>query len=274
MKYQSVYCSKVMMCACALFMFLSCAAAFAGKAEASGAGAAPLLVEVQDSLYEKAWPVKQLDVKPEYPGGREKMLKYVFKSLEKKGFKNYTGDFTEMRVAFFIERDGSVTGAQILEHGSEEQDLAVLELLEDMPKWKPGEKDGSAVVTRYVARLKVPADSENSQRVSPKYPGGSNSLWEYLRTARAMSPAGSYTGRVMKVVVEFVIDKDGSVKGARVTRHGNAVMDETLLQAVRNMPRWEPGKLNGKPVRMRKQVAMTFGRKVVSHGRYNNTIQY
>ena len=80
------------------------------------------------------------------------MIKYVFKSLKRLGFGNYTGDLTEMRVGFFIERDGSVTGARILKHGTEEQDLAVLEVLEEMPKWKPGEKDGKAVVTRYTAR--------------------------------------------------------------------------------------------------------------------------
>ena len=42
------------------------------------------------------------------------MIKYVFKSLKRLGFGNYTGDLTEMRVGFFIERDGSVTGARIL----------------------------------------------------------------------------------------------------------------------------------------------------------------
>ncbi len=274
MNYPIICFPKICRSACALFVFFTCAAVSAGNVEVCGNEDAPLTAEVQDSLYEKAWPMRQLDVKPEYPGGREKMIKYVFKSLKRLGFGNYTGDLTEMHVGFFIERDGSVTGARILKHGTEEQDLAVLEVLEEMPKWKPGEKDGKAVVTRYTARLSVPTDSKKGKRVSPKFPGGSNSLWEYLYTARSMSPAGSYSGRVMKVVVEFVVDKDGSVKDARVTRHGNAMMDETLLQAVRNMPRWEPATINGKPVRCRMRLPLTFGRKVVSHGKYNSMLQY
>lgn len=81
-------------------MFFTCAAVSAGNVEVCGNEDAPLTAEVQDSLYEKAWPMRQLDVKPEYPGGREKMIKYVFKSLKRLGFGNYTGDLTEMRVGF------------------------------------------------------------------------------------------------------------------------------------------------------------------------------
>ena len=57
------------------------------------------------------------------------MIKYVFKSLKRLGFGNYTGDLTEMRVGFFIERDGSVTGARILKHGTEEQEKLLLHVI-------------------------------------------------------------------------------------------------------------------------------------------------
>ena len=71
------------------------------------------------------------------------------------------------------------------------------------------------------------------------------------------------------------------ISDERCTIHSNiyepdyvVVVDETLLQAVRNMPRWEPATINGKPVRCRMRLPLTFGRKVVSHGKYNSMLQY
>lgn len=84
---------------------------------------------------------------------------------------------------------------------------------------------------------------------SPSFPGGQKALMDYISEhLRNPSPETDVTGRV---IVQFVVGKDGTVKDAKVVRGIHPEFDAEALRLVENMPKWRPGKLAGEPVEVR-----------------------
>ena len=66
-------------------------------------------------------------------------------------------------------------------------------------------------------------------------------------------------GKQGKVVVTFVIEKDGSITNAKVTQALYPSLDEESLRVVKSMPKWTPGKMKGgKAVRVQYTVPLTY----------------
>lgn len=61
-----------------------------------------------------------------------------------------------------------------------------------------------------------------------------------------------------KVIVEFIIEKDGRVTHANILKKGGSGFDEEALRLVKNMPNWKPGKQNGKPVSIKYFLPINF----------------
>ena len=53
-----------------------------------------------------------------------------------------------------------------------------------------------------------------------------------------------------RVVLQFVIEKDGSVTGVKILRSAAPVLDEEALRVISQSPKWTPGYVNGEPVRV------------------------
>lgn len=83
----------------------------------------------------------------------------------------------------------------------------------------------------------------------PSFPGGQKALMDYISEhLRNPSPETDVTGRV---IVQFVVGKDGTVKDAKVVRGIHPEFDAEALRLVENMPKWRPGKLAGETVEVR-----------------------
>lgn len=61
-----------------------------------------------------------------------------------------------------------------------------------------------------------------------------------------------------KVAVKFVIEKDGSITNAKITKSDNPIFNEEALRVVNSMPKWKPGKQKGKEVRVYYTVPVMF----------------
>jgi len=61
-----------------------------------------------------------------------------------------------------------------------------------------------------------------------------------------------------RVVVQFIVDTNGAVVEPKVVRSVSPKLDQAALDAVKGMPKWEPGKLNGKPVRVKYNIPINF----------------
>lgn len=61
-----------------------------------------------------------------------------------------------------------------------------------------------------------------------------------------------------KVVVEFVIEKDGSVSNIKALRSPHSSLTEEVVRLVKAMPNWNPGTMSGKPVRVKYVLPLSF----------------
>jgi protein TonB len=92
----------------------------------------------------------------------------------------------------------------------------------------------------------------------PEFPGGMAKLMEYL-SQNVRYPALAMQQRVQgRVVVEFVVNKDGSISDESILRSVHPLLNEEALRLVKNMPKWSPGMQRGKAVRVRYTIPVLF----------------
>ncbi len=95
----------------------------------------------------------------------------------------------------------------------------------------------------------------------PEFPGGTKALYTYLASQSQYTQMAREAGIEGTVYVGFVVEKDGSVSSVELLRGIGGGLDEKVVQAVRDMPAWKPGRQRGIPVR----VAMTAPFKFQLH---------
>lgn len=92
----------------------------------------------------------------------------------------------------------------------------------------------------------------------PSFPGGISGLRTYLNQ-NTRYPAEAQENCVQgRVVVSFVVEKDGHISDVTVLRSVDPSLDKEAVRVIRNMPRWTPGKQEGEPVRVRYNVPVSF----------------
>lgn len=65
-------------------------------------------------------------------------------------------------------------------------------------------------------------------------------------------------GQQGRVVCTFVVEADGSISNIRVAKSVNRLLDAEAVRVISTMPRWQPGKKDGKNVRVRYTIPVTF----------------
>ena len=119
-------------------------------------------------------------------------------------------------------------------------------------------KDGVVVIT-----LKENIVSGNGEvfinvEEQPQFPGGAPKLLEYLSQNIRYPKEAMETDKQGRVIVSFVIRKDGSISDAKVVKPVDPLLDAEALRVVNTMPNWTPGKQSGKAVNVKYTVPITF----------------
>lgn len=113
------------------------------------------------------------------------------------------------------------------------------------------------------AVIKPTADPDSSKifgaaEEMPSFPGGEKALMQYIKDNTYYPEEmceGAAQGRVM---VGFVINEDGSISDVKVLRSLTPECDEVAVKIVNGMPKWNPGKQNGKAVKTKYTVPVSF----------------
>lgn len=92
----------------------------------------------------------------------------------------------------------------------------------------------------------------------PSFPGGISGLRTYLNQNIRYPAEAQETCAQGRVVVSFVVGKDGHISDVTVLRSVDPSLDKEAVRVIRNMPRWTPGKQGGEPVRVRYNVPVSF----------------
>lgn len=92
----------------------------------------------------------------------------------------------------------------------------------------------------------------------PQFPGGQGVMMKYL-AANIKYPASAVKAKKQgRVIVAFVIQKDGSVTNARIVKSVDPELDAEALRIVKAMPNWTPGTQDGKPVDVNYTIPVVF----------------
>lgn len=92
----------------------------------------------------------------------------------------------------------------------------------------------------------------------PAFPGGDAALMKYLQENTQYPTIAAENGVQGRVVIGFVVEKDGSITDVTVIKSQDPSLDREATRVVKSMPRWIPGKQNGSAVRVKYQVPVTF----------------
>ena len=92
----------------------------------------------------------------------------------------------------------------------------------------------------------------------PEYPGGEDALIAYLASKIKYPPNAIANNIEGKVVLGFVVNKNGEIDELKVVRSLGYGCDEEAMRVVKSMPLWKPGKNNKKPVRVYFNLPIEF----------------
>ena len=94
--------------------------------------------------------------------------------------------------------------------------------------------------------------------VMPEFPGGMDQMAKFLSENIKYPEEAKDKGVSGRVFISYVIEKDGSVSSAKVMRGIGGGCDEEALRVVNAMPKWKPGLMKGKPVRVNYMIPVNF----------------
>ncbi|HMI64461.1 MAG TPA: energy transducer TonB [Cyclobacteriaceae bacterium] len=148
------------------------------------------------------------------------------------------------------------------------EDKAALEKREAVQKREAAQKERlRAAAERRAAAEKSYKDANgdiiyNKAEIAPSFTGGQKAMTKYFNDNLKYPKAAETKGWEGTIYVDFVVGKDGNVRGATVTDETDADADQSLkdeaIRVVTNMPKWIPGRQIGKAVRVKYNLPVAF----------------
>jgi len=109
-----------------------------------------------------------------------------------------------------------------------------------------------------LAKSQTQGDIFTAVEMQPDFEGGIDAFNSYLMNEINYPLLARRTGIEGRVDVQFVVEKDGSLTEVKAIKGIGADCDSEAVRVLQNAPRFKPGSQNGKPVRVRMVVPITF----------------
>ncbi len=190
----------------------------------------------------------------------------------------------KVNVEFVVNSDGTVSDAKVLRSISPELDAEAIRVIMAMPKWKPGRQNGQLVNVVYVLPINFtitqpysieeisdvakqpdeepkPGDAPKQAAVfryveqMPEFPGDINKFIAQNIHYPKEDIKNQVEGRVF---TQFVVNEDGSLSDIHIVRSVSPTIDAEAIRLVQSMPKWKPGKQNGRVVKTYYNLPLTF----------------
>lgn len=227
-----------------------------------------IVPQSNDSIYQI------VEVMPEFPDGVDKLATYLSENIkypEEAKEKSISG---RVFLSFVIEKDGSVTEVKVMKSINPLLDNEAVRVVKAMPKWKPGLMKGKPVRVSYVLPINFKLDESattakktdekiyETPETMPEYVGGMDAMIKYLQENitvpekyKEMEAKAQY-----RVLVKFVVEADGSVTEVETVKPEPSKKDlnDEAVRVVKAMPKWKPGTVDGKPVKVRYTLPVTY----------------
>lgn len=215
-------------------------------------------------IYDKA------DQMPEFPGG-EKAFKNYTSSPYDDNSKDY---YCDVELRCVIEKNGKldkITTPRYL--GYDDCLIQAIKLLKHSPRWSPGLIAGKPVRVKLNLFVQINYHAPDIMPIGPlgrnfiytsveevpHFVGGIDAFYSYIKTNRNYPTIAKKNGTQGKVIVDFIVEKNGKVTHLKVSRGiGDGCDEEALRLIKKSSKKWIPGKMKGMSVRTAFSVPVEF----------------
>lgn len=186
--------------------------------------------------------------------GEEEMIGYVFDdvlSVQSLNPNNFNAKLDRLTVPLSPNVNGSSntvrSNVPVVEDGQE--DMRALAREEFMASVKQHLGEPAGVTSDKVFDV---VDQ------GPEFPGGMNAMMQWIGGNLKYPDRAVMNNTQGRVLVQFTVMADGSIRDAKVTKPVDEELDKEALRLIKAMPKWKPGMMNGKPVNVRYTLPITF----------------
>ena len=221
---------------------------------------------------------------PEFVGGMGECMKYLAKNIKYPTEAIEKGIQGRVIVQMVVTKEGDIADTKIARGIDPLLDAEALRVVSSMPKWKPGKQKGEAVNVMYTlpVMFRLDGDADKKETATPKeadtqteakvdentifqvvqempeFPGGMAECMKWLNKNVKYPATAMEKGVQGRVIIQFVVNRDGSISEASVARGIDPDLDKEALRVVSAMPNWIPGKQRGQAVRVKYTLPVMF----------------
>ncbi len=125
----------------------------------------------------------------------------------------------------------------------------------------PSTQDNRPAGTITTSVPEVPTEDNSLFKIvecMPEFPGGMKGCLDFIQTEMCYPEEAKKAGIQGRVILQFIIEKDGTPTQPRIVRSIHPLLDKEALRIIRQMPKWIPGKQDGKPQRVLYTIPVPF----------------
>lgn len=221
------------------------------------------------------------------------LMEYLKKNIKYPEAAMKKGTQGRVTVQFVVEKDGSIANAKVLRGVDSDLDKEAVRVVSVMPKWKPGTQKGEAVRVKYTVPVMFRLTEDNTQvkyapienkidemvvvgyapeettypeevtvfevvEKMPEYPGGMSAMMAFI-SKNIKYPVAAQKAKIQgRVVIQFIVDKEGNIICPRVIRGADPLLDAEAIRLTTIMPKWKPGMQRGQAVNVKYTVPIMF----------------
>ena len=239
----------------------------------------PSATQIYDSVAQPAVPL----------GGTEKYAQFLADHQRYPASAVQKGLQGTVKVSFVVEKTGTVNEVKVEAPVAPELDAEAIRLIKSGPHWTPAKhrnqvvrqrvvvpvsfvmSPGSTVtlssdkvrpITTSAADIAASANPNRPAVVPPDRPtqpvGGNQAFFDWVEKNQQYPTLARQRKIQGKVMVEFIVQTDGSLTDARVTRKMGSGLDEEALRLIKTAPKWEPAVYQGKPIKQKMLLPVLF----------------
>ena len=219
---------------------------------------------------------------PEFPGGMGECMKFIGKNIKYPAEAIEKGIQGRVIIQMVVTKEGDIAEAKVVRSIDPLLDAEALRVINSMPKWKPGKQKGEAVNVKYTIPVMFRLSNEASESPEsksasapreakvdengihmvceemPEFPGGMRECMNFLGKNVKYPATAQEKGIQGRVIVQFVVNRDGSIVEPKVVRGVDPELDAEALRVISIMPKWKPGKQKGEAVRVKYTIPVMF----------------
>jgi TonB family protein len=230
---------------------------------------------------EEEIPYVVVEEMPLFPGGDSTLLAYIMNNTRYPESAKASGIQGRVIVRFCVTKTGGIDLISVLKGVSAEIDSEAVRVVSTLPAFKPGRQGGKPVPVWYMVPITFsltgslppsppppPPPSSASDTVytqvdeMPEFQGGDAGLLKFI-AEQTSYPAEAKTNKIQgKVLVKFVVRKDGSVSNVSILKGVDPELDAEAIKVIKSLPPFDkPGIKSGQAVAVNYVIPITFSLK-------------